>query len=259
MLRPSQRVAHFLTLVGLAFGCATGSAAETGACDPFNVSGKRFIYITDSEFHRLKGPTIPLGTFHLPDRSPVLPIFYVVSSRDLKPETQIGGRELSVSLRPVHQACKRVNVAAVEFSFDSSPLPPGDFIRDYAFYGELRDGTPDLATDIAQVSGHVERAWVTASLESTDKLRLTNTGNSASGKLQFDALPGDLPFTVTDNRCAGLQLQPQQSCEIMMSTKPAPSSRKEFTWDVGYKDSPNTFVLEFSARAGQISAFARNQ
>src|SRR5450830_98381 len=86
-----------------------GAAHAADACKDITIPSKHFIYVADAKFQKLHGSKIPLSgiTFPMEDstNAEIRGRYYVVSSKDLTPDSLFGGKDMVAYLEPKTHPC----------------------------------------------------------------------------------------------------------------------------------------------------------
>jgi len=232
-----------------------GAVHAADTCKGIAIPSKHFIYVADAKFQKVRGTQIQLGNVTPPAK--VAGMYYVISSKDLTPDSLIGGRDMEHSLDTVKHPCKRVNIAAITFNFGDSILPPGEFWMVTPFFGTKDNGRGDIEVEANNVVGHIWRVWFEASIQPTEKngfeITLTNTGNLPTTPLNFDEKPDYWPIKLVTNACQGRTLQPAESCSIKMTRRTDNvAANADEKWHFSFDSSKAHCNLELDAKGLRV-------
>ena len=238
-------------------------ADESLACKNITIPRKNQLYIADENFHPIQRNIVDLGEVDFSDVVTIKKSYYVVAASNISADVGMGGRTLEVSLRDIGTKCNGIHVSAIDFTFDTSPLPPGSFSIEYPFFGIDKYGRP--ATDIGpiKIQGSIKRIWISSETQANRSqllLILKNSGNKEAPPLVFSDLPMNFPIQVKKNSCHGKNLRPGETCDIeMIRNQEKLSIPANTPWTINFKDSNGYAQVFFGIESEEVRSFIINR
>ena len=267
----SVRTAQYLGCLSF-FGAIVPSAAQATAASPSTLCARtpdakqEALVVVDSRYRRFDAKTVQLPAIDFGQSREIRGLFLVISPMRAEPGTSLDDTFIHSSL-DLLEKCARKKIYGLNFSFDSSPLRPGEFMERLSIFQDEfgMQGKP-IASPVEFVSGMIQRFWIAAQVVSSAdqdsrsfKLRLSNVGNVESPPLSFSTI--DQPtFSghVSTNECQARVLAPGQACVVEFTSSSPAKADESYDWPVEFQ-AKGMVTIQFERRHGSLSVDVLNR
>ena len=265
LARQIRRKLSAFTLCAGVLPAVCAAAGPADLCKKTPAARQDALRVVDAAYRPIDAQTLQIGDVDFSTSRDVKRQFMIVAPLRAQPTTDLDGVEIHSELELL-QKCADKNVFALNFSFDASTLPAGDFSEPLSVYEDEfgMKGAP-LSAPIRTVTGSVKRFWISADLKPGKQpndvtvLRLRNSGNLKSVPLQFAALADAPDVQVRVNECEHRLLAPSETCDIELAVSPSSTKDEAFEWPVDVGEQ-SQLTLQFERRRGAVlEVDARNR